>query len=52
MWHAREDSNLQPSEPESDALSIALRTHMQFFVLINYITNGPLLSSRESSVSL
>lgn len=28
IWHARKDSNLQPSEPESDALSIALRARM------------------------
>ena len=27
LWHARRDSNPQLSEPESDALSIELRTH-------------------------
>ena len=48
IWHAREDSNLQPSEPESDALSIALRTHIQFLMLINDITKKPPLSRKES----
>ena len=28
LWHARRDSNPQLSEPESDALSIELRTHI------------------------
>ena len=30
LWHARRDSNPQPSEPESDALSITLLAHVLF----------------------
>ena len=51
LWHARRDSNPQPSEPESDALSIALRTHVNREAVFNrdYYNNlspfckGPLL---------
>lgn len=28
LWHARRDSNPQPSEPESDALSIEPLAHI------------------------
>ena len=35
-WHARRDSNPQPSEPESDALSITLLAPMQFLRLSYY----------------
>lgn len=30
LWHARRDSNPQPSEPESDALSITLLARVLF----------------------
>ncbi len=37
LWHARRDSNPQHSEPESDALSIELRTHAKrSFRALNY----------------
>ena len=37
IWHARRDSNPQPSEPESDALSIEPRALELTVIISDYL---------------
>jgi len=36
-WCARTDSNRQPSDPKSDALSIELRTLVHYILVVRHV---------------